>query len=153
VPAAHDEYDRYVVPIARMVEGGDSVVAIAGHLPKLEFEITGMQSNTERAGIVANHLREGSNLKQAARINAAQSGAALSGYWSYPGLRCRFIGATHCSRITLPLYPGYPLLPFVPAQAGTQGPSLRACKFWIPASANERNQELVRPHPKTKCLA
>ncbi len=58
VPAVHDEYDPYVVPIARMVEDGDSVAAIASHLLKLEFEITGMQSNNERASVVAKRLRE-----------------------------------------------------------------------------------------------
>lgn len=46
-PQALDEYDRYVVPIARLIEGGASREELAAHLEKIEREQMGLRPGPE----------------------------------------------------------------------------------------------------------
>jgi hypothetical protein len=55
-PAAQDEYDAYVGPIARMVHEGRSAAELAEYLVEIETELVD-RSNRDRARRVADRLR------------------------------------------------------------------------------------------------
>lgn len=57
-PAARDEYDSYVPPLARMVMAKKSPAELAGYLLNVETQRMGLTGNADRVRSVAIQLAE-----------------------------------------------------------------------------------------------
>lgn len=56
VPQAQDEYDEYVLPIARMLLKGSSISDLSRYLSMVEADMLSREANSERASQVAERL-------------------------------------------------------------------------------------------------
>lgn len=56
VPQARDEYDEYLLPIAKMLIKGTTVAELSSHLLEIEREAFGLKGDPERADRVATRL-------------------------------------------------------------------------------------------------
>ena len=56
VPQARDEYDEYLLPIAKMLVGGTTIAEISSRLLQIEREAFGLKGDTDRASRVAIRL-------------------------------------------------------------------------------------------------
>jgi hypothetical protein len=56
VPQAHDEYDEYVPPIARMLAERTTAVELSDRLLKIERDALGLKGDPDRARLVAARL-------------------------------------------------------------------------------------------------
>jgi hypothetical protein len=56
VAQAQDEYDQYVMPVARMIVAGETASALSNYLLGLERAAMGLKGNPERARAVAEKL-------------------------------------------------------------------------------------------------
>lgn len=57
-PAAADEYDSYVEPLAKLIADGADAEKIAQYLLRVETEMMGLSGNEARARVVAARLME-----------------------------------------------------------------------------------------------
>jgi hypothetical protein len=56
VAQAQDEYDQYVMPVARMIVAGESVMVLSNYLLGIETTAMGLAGNPDRTRIVAEKL-------------------------------------------------------------------------------------------------
>lgn len=56
VAQAQDEYDQYVMPVARMIVAGENASALSNYLLGIETATMGLKGNPERARAVAEKL-------------------------------------------------------------------------------------------------